>query len=100
MTPDTEFTPAEVFPPSEYIEEEMNARGWSVEDLARRMGGNYGVTVLSLQLLFAVQDTHLMLGEKTAKGLARAFGTSEALWTNLDAQWRRYGPPSKYATPH
>jgi len=90
------------FPPGEYLEEELQARGWSVEELAERMGGerDYAVNLLSAMMLIAVHDTHLILDRETAEGFARALGTSPEVWLNLDAHWRQHGPPSRYATKH
>jgi len=85
--------PAEVFPPGEYIADELKARGWTTADLARRMGGdNPGMDQLAIDLLIAVHDKNLILDEQTAFGLGRAFGTSARLWINLDRMWR--GLPS------
>lgn len=97
-----ERVPVEVFPPGESIEEEMTARGWTPEDIARRMGGarDYAVNLLTVQMLIAVHDTNLILDEETARGLGVAFGVSPQYFLNLDATWRRYGPPSRYATAH
>lgn len=96
-----ERIPVEAFPPGEYIEDEMAARGWTDEDLASRMGGrDYAMNLLCLRLILSVRDTHLILDAETAKGLGRAFGTSFQFWLNLDAAWRRDGPRSKHAKVH
>jgi hypothetical protein len=47
-------TPAEAFHPSEFITEEMEARGWDRDELARRMGGGFAVTRLALDLYLDV----------------------------------------------
>jgi HTH-type transcriptional regulator/antitoxin HigA len=94
--------PAEVFPPGELIEEEMNARGWDEADIARRMGSAraYETNLLCVMLIIAVRDVSLILDEETANGLGRAFGVSPQYFLNLDALWRRFGPPSRHATAH
>jgi len=67
-------------PPGEFIEDELEARSWSQQDLAdiiRRpprlvselVNGKRGITV------------------ETARGLARAFGTSVELWLNLQRDY-------------
>ena len=77
---DTEID-TEAYPPGELIREEMEARGWSQQDLANVMGTSQ-VTVC--QLLSAKRSVTL----ETAQALAAAFGTSAELWLNLDAQYR------------
>jgi HTH-type transcriptional regulator / antitoxin HigA len=75
-------TPAEVFHPGEFIREEIEARGWKQEDLAKIMG----------RPLQAVNE--LIVGKKqitpeTALGLAKAFGDDDALyWMKLDNIYR------------
>lgn len=102
MSNSVPHVPAEAFPPGEYIEDEMKARGWDEEAVAERMGGvrDYGMNLLCLQMLLAVRDTGLILDPETAAGLSRAFGVSAQYFLNLDATWRRYGPPSRHATAH
>lgn len=90
-----ERIPAEVWHPSAFMLEEMVARGWDRDELARRMGGNYGIARLSLDLYFEVgpNERDLLLGD--GEDFARAFGTSAEFWLNLEAAWRR----AQRATP-
>jgi HTH-type transcriptional regulator/antitoxin HigA len=73
----TSLEPAEVFPPGEYIADELDARGWTQQDLA----------VILDRPLNAVNQ--IITGKRgitaeTAKGLAAAFGTSPEFWMNLE----------------
>ena len=95
MTENTWFVmksvPAETFPPGEFIQEELDTRGWTIADLAQRMGGDYGVNYLTVELIIECQpgDKNLLMGRETAEGLARAFGTSVEYWENLEHSWRQ-----------
>ena len=81
-------TPAETFPPSQFVQDELDARGWTTADLAQRMGGDLGINQLSIELMIAVDDKNFLMARETAEGLARAFGTSVEFWENLDRAWR------------
>lgn len=76
-----ERTPVEGFLPGDLIKEELEARGWTQEDLAEILGrtptsineiitGKRGITVDS------------------AKGIAEAFGTSAQFWLNMESAYR------------
>jgi hypothetical protein len=79
--------------PSEVIVEEIEARGWSRDDLATAMmaadDDNWGLHRLSVDLYLECgpDDPHLLMGSDGAEGFARAFGTSVDLWRNLERQW-------------
>jgi len=67
---------AEVFPPGEFIKEELEERGWSQSDLAEILGIHESVI------------SGLINGKKSvtpeiAKTLGAAFGTSAQLWMNI-----------------
>ena len=79
---------AEVFPVGEFIRDELRARGWSVCDLAGKMGGDPDVNHCALDLVMLAPDPKYPLGEEMAHQLAGAFGTSADLWENLDRAWR------------
>lgn len=91
----TERVPAEVFHIGEYIMDECAARGWTLDELAFRMGGRFGVTRLALDFLIEVPSKHVILGDQAA-GLARAFGTSERMWQNIHDAWLRYAPEPEF----
>jgi len=72
---------AEVFPPGEYIKEELEARGWVQDDLAEILGRP---TRLINELIAGKRG----ITPETAKGLGEAFGTSAQLWMNLESLYR------------
>lgn len=71
----------EPYPPGQLIREELEARGWSQQDLAQVMGKNHA-------LLSEIVNTKRAITPETAQALADAFGTSPELWLNLDANYR------------
>ena len=84
--------PGETFSPGEFIQDQLDARGWTTADLALRMGGNIGdiaINQLSVELMIAVKDKNLVMDREAGEGLARGFGTSVEYWENLDRIWRR-----------
>lgn len=93
--------PAEVFPVCVFVKEEMEARGWTLDDLIDHMPGDQNVNRLTLELVFEAPEFDedirkgLRIGEQTAVGLAHAFGTSKDFWLNLDAAWvKRQNTPT------
>jgi HTH-type transcriptional regulator / antitoxin HigA len=73
--------PAEVFPPGEFVRDELDARGWTQTDLA----------VILNKPLPAVNE--IIAGKKaitpeTAKALGDAFGMSPEFWLNLENAYR------------
>jgi plasmid maintenance system antidote protein VapI len=81
--------PAEVFHPSEFIRDEMDARGWTRDDLALRMGGDFAINRVGLELYFEAGPTEpdLLIGD--GKDFARAFGVSAEFFLNLERAWRK-----------
>ena len=73
--------PAEVFPPGDFIREELVARGWSQGDLANVLGR-------PLQTVNQVINGRKRITPETAVELAEAFGTSPDLWLNLETSYR------------
>lgn len=72
---------AQVFSPGEYIQEELEARGWTQSDLAEIMGRD-------ATLISSIVTGRRAITPETARGLAAAFGTSAELWTNLESTYR------------
>lgn len=74
--------PAEVFPPGDFIRDELEARGWTQGDLAQIMGR-------PLQLVNELVSGKKQVTPETALGLAKAFGDDDArYWMNLDNVYR------------
>jgi HTH-type transcriptional regulator/antitoxin HigA len=94
----TERIPAEAFPPGEFIADEMQARGWTHEDVAARMGGAEGkerlIDALTVQAICEQwvfpDDPNPEIGPETAAKLGRAFDADPEYFLNLDRIWRSY----------
>jgi len=72
---------SDLFPPGEYIRDELDARGWTQEDLADIM--RRPATTVSQIINGAKKIT-----PHTAQQLAAAFGTTAELWLNLESAYR------------
>ena len=77
----TKQIPAEVFPPGEFIREELEERGWTQEELAEILG-------MSSRLVNEVIMGKRGITPGTANALGAAFGTSAQLWMNLESTYR------------
>jgi len=69
--------PAEVFPPGDFIREELEAREWTQGDLAEILGR-------PLQAVNEIVAGKKAITPETAQGLGDAFGTGPELWMNLE----------------
>ncbi len=77
----SERIPAEVFPPGEFLRDELDAHGWSQTEFAEIIGREHRLV------------NELVLGKRaitpeTAKELAAALGTSAQFWMNLESTYR------------
>lgn len=81
--------PAEVFPPGEFLREELEAREWSQQELA-------DILDRPPRLISELIAGKRAITPETAKGLAQAFGTSPEYWMNLESQYQL----SKVAVPN
>ena len=72
---------AEVFPPGEFIKEELEARNWNQNELAEIIG--YPASVISNLIIGKRQIT-----PEIAKALGEAFGTSAQYWMNLESSYQ------------
>ncbi len=85
---------AEVFHPAEFIEEELQERGWTVRDLVFRMRRyeserDWAVNCLAVEMYLSVRDKNILLTPEMAHEFADALGMSGEFFSNLDAQWRQ-----------
>lgn len=81
MAKQTRFVPAEVFPPGDFLREELESRGKTQADLARVLGR-------PLQTVNQIINGRKSITPQTALELAQVFGTSPELWLNLEAAYR------------
>lgn len=72
---------AEVFPVGDFIREEMEAREWTVDDLAQR-------AVLPHCVIEGLINGSTRMRCHHAERIGVAFGTSGALWINLNHAYR------------
>ena len=84
--------PAEVFPPSEYIQDELDARGWSLDQFVIMAG------------LPAAEAKRLVKGDvritpRLALALSRAFGSSGTLWYRLQTSFDAGPAPREARRP-
>ncbi len=73
--------PAEVFPPGEFIRDELEERRWTQSDLSKIIGRPLPVVNLIISGRKSVTP-------ETAIGLAGAFGTSPEFWLNLETAFQ------------
>ena len=72
---------AEIFPPGEYLKDELEARGWTQSQFARIIGR-------PIQVVNAIIKSKKSITAPTAAAIAAAFGTSAELWMNLESTWQ------------
>lgn len=77
----TGWRPAEVFPPGDFLKEELEERGWTQDDLAAIIGK----TVRTVNELVGGKRS---VTPETAKALAAALGTTAQFWLNLDSAYK------------
>jgi HTH-type transcriptional regulator/antitoxin HigA len=73
--------PAEVFPPGEYIKDELDARAWSQAEFAEILGR-------PARVVSELINGKRMVTPETAKEIAAAFGSTPELWMNLESAYR------------
>ena len=77
----SQFVPAHVFPPGEFIRQELEERGWSQADLAAILGR-------PVQVVNEIIAAKKAITPETATALAAAFGTSPELFLRLENAYR------------
>ncbi len=74
-------TPAEAFPPGEYLRDELDERGWTQTEFAQIIGR-------PVQVVNEIISAKRGVTPETAKALAAALGTSAQLWMNLETAYQ------------
>lgn len=86
---------AECFHPSEFINEELAERGWTLRDLVfrmRRFEGekDWAIEMLAVEMYMTVHEPRILLDDKMAEGFSTAFGVSAEMFKNLHKSWREW----------
>ncbi len=80
------FKPAEVFPPGDYLRDEIESRGWSQVDFAKIIGR-------PLQAVNEIVNNKKSITGETTKAIGLALGTSPELWLNLQNYYDLHTTP-------
>lgn len=80
--------PVQVFRLGQYLAEEMEERNWTSLDVAARMGGEFGIDALVVDIILCLDDDRCVLKDADMIRLERAFGVSEGFFHALDKPWR------------
>jgi HTH-type transcriptional regulator/antitoxin HigA len=86
----TERIPAEVFPPGEFLADELEARGWTQVEFAE-------IIQRPTKLVNEIVAGKKSITPETARGFAAALGTSPQYWLNLETAyqlWRTAPSPN------
>src|SRR5436190_13395187 len=86
----TTYSPAEVFPPGEYLRDELDERGWTVTEFAEIIGR-------PVQAVSEILNGKKEITTETACTLSDALGTTPELWLNLQTTYRLYEQRRKSA---
>ena len=78
--------PAEVFPPGEFLREELEERGWTQTDFAEILGR-------PLRLVNEIISGKRGITPETAKGIADGLGSSPQYWLNLESAYQLWKVP-------
>jgi HTH-type transcriptional regulator/antitoxin HigA len=73
--------PADVFPPGEFLKDELEARNWTQVEFAEIIGKD-------TRLIYEVINGKRAITPETAMVFSQALGTSPELWMNLESQYQ------------
>ena len=79
------------FPPGKLIREELEARGWTQQELAKQIGR-------PVQTISMIINGRKAITAETALQLQEAFGASASMWMGLEADWQLYKESEKQKT--
>ena len=77
----SDYTPAEVFPPGEYLRDELQERGWTVTEFAEIIGR-------PIQAVSEILNAKKDITPETAISFSSALGTTAELWLNLQTTYK------------
>ncbi len=77
----TTCTPAEVFPPGEYLRDELDESGWTVAEFA-------GMIDRPPRAVSEVLNGKKAITAEAARSIAEAIGTTSELWLTLQSAYR------------
>lgn len=87
------------FHPAEFIWDELEARGWSMQHLYDRLPqDDGGATRLSIETYMATQDPDIAMDENMANALHGVFGVSAQFFLNLHKSWKDSLDQSEHAS--
>lgn len=75
------FKAAQVFSPGEYLQDELEERGWTQQDFASIIGR-------PVQAVNEIISGKRSITADTATAIGEVFGTSAQMWMNLETAWR------------
>lgn len=75
--------PAEAFPPGEYLRDELEERGWTLDEFAGLIGW-------PPHELTDILDAEAEITPEAASALSEVLGTTAEVWLNLQKAYRRY----------
>ena len=78
---DRDHTPAEAFPPGEYLRDELVERGWTVTEFAEIIGR-------PVQAVSEIPQRQEAITPDTALSFSEALGTSAEMWLNLQTAYQ------------
>lgn len=81
MTPRSPLALAMVFPPGEYLQDELSTRGWTPEQFAKVIG-------TSINKANELLSGRTALTAPMAQAIATALGTSADVWLALEKSYR------------
>lgn len=77
------LTPVDVFPPGEYLRDELEERGWTAKEFAE-------IIDRPVQVVSEILNGRKQIMPQTALAIAEALGTSAELWTNLQNRFNLF----------
>ena len=86
------LTPARIISPGRILQRELDARGWTEEDLAQMIA-------YSSHVIRAIINGYQSITPETAQQLAAGLGISAEFWLNLEANYRQHLARKSQAKP-